>query len=87
MRAAFSIRFLLSAAWLVASLVATAQPEVPERSLQECIDLALAHDQRSRSADIDLRMAEARVDEQQANLLPKVRGVSYPTQTTATKFG
>lgn len=76
MRAAFSIRFLLSAAWLVASLVATAQPEVPERSLQECIDLALAHDQRSRSADIDLRMAEARVDEQQANLLPKVRGVA-----------
>ena len=57
MRAAFSIRFLLSAAWLVASLVATAQPEVPERSLQEGIDLALAHDQRSRSADIDLRMA------------------------------
>ena len=76
MRAAFSIRFLLSAAWLVASLVATAQPEVPERSLQECIDLAPAHDQRSRSADIDLRMAEARVDEQQANLLPKVRGVA-----------
>ena len=76
MRAAFSIRFLLSAAWLVARLVATAQPEVPERSLQECIDLALAHDQRSRSADIDLRMAEARVDEQQANLLPKVRGVA-----------
>lgn len=76
MRAAFSIRFLLSAAWLVASLVATAQPEVPERALQECIDLALAHDQRSRSADIDLRMAEARVDEQQANLLPKVRGVA-----------
>ena len=73
---ALSIRHLLNAAWLVASLVATAQPEVPERSLQECIDLALAHDQRSRSADIDLRMAEARVDEQQANLLPKVRGVA-----------
>lgn len=73
---ALSIRHLLNAAWLVASLVATAQPEVPVRSLQECIDLALAHDQRSRSADIDLRMAEARVDEQQANLLPKVRGVA-----------
>lgn len=73
---ALSIPHLLSAAWLVASLVVTAQPEVPVRSLQECIDLALAHDQRSRSADIDLRMAEARVDEQQANLLPKVRGVA-----------
>jgi outer membrane protein TolC len=76
MRMALSIPHLLSAAWLVASLVVTAQPEVPVRSLQECIDLALAHDQRSRSADIDLRMAEARVDEQQANLLPKVRGVA-----------
>ncbi|MBK6625998.1 MAG: TolC family protein [Flavobacteriales bacterium] len=76
MRMALSIRHLLSAAWLVASLVATAQPEVPVRSLQECIDLALARDQRSRAADIDLRVAEARVDEQQANLLPKVRGVA-----------
>lgn len=76
MRAALSIRFILSATWLAASLVATAQPDVPVRSLQECIDLALANDQRARSADIDLRMAEARVDEHQANLLPKLRGVA-----------
>lgn len=70
------IRSTLGLAMMVGSLLATAQPAAPVRSLQECIDLALAHDHRARAADIDLRMAEARVDEQQANLLPKVRGVA-----------
>ncbi len=76
MRPALAIRSLLSAALLAWSLVATAQQPSPERSLQECIDLALAHDRRVQAADVDLRMAQARVDEQQANLLPKVRAVA-----------
>lgn len=76
MRAALSIRPLLGAVLFAAPLLATAQPEVPVRSLQECIDLALANDRRVRTADIDVRMAEARADEQRANLLPKVRGVA-----------
>ena len=40
MRAALSIRPLLGAVLFAAPLLATAQPEVPVRSLQECIDLA-----------------------------------------------
>jgi len=76
MRPALAIRSLLSAALLAWSLVATAQQPSPERSLQDCIDLALAHDRRVQAADVDLRMAHARVDEQQANLLPKVRAVA-----------
>jgi OMF family outer membrane factor len=76
MRTVPYIRYTLSLAMMLGSLLATAQPAAPVRSLQECIDLALAHDHRARAADIDLRMAEARVDEQQANLLPKVRGVA-----------
>ncbi|HOP44586.1 MAG TPA: TolC family protein, partial [Flavobacteriales bacterium] len=60
---------------LVASpLLSTGQTAASVRSLEECIELALANDKRVLAADIDLRMAEARVDEQQANLLPKVRG-------------
>ncbi len=76
MRTVPYIRYTLGLAMMVRSLLATAQPVAPVRSLQECIDLALAHDHRARAADIDLRMAEVRVDEQQANLLPKVRGVA-----------
>lgn len=76
MRAALSIRPLLGAVLFAAPLLAAAQPEVPVRSLPECIDLALANDRRVRTADIDVRMAAARADEQRANLLPKVRGVA-----------
>ncbi|MBL7982624.1 MAG: TolC family protein [Flavobacteriales bacterium] len=76
MRTARSIRSLLSLALISGSLLANAQEAQPVRSLEECIDLALVHDQRARAADIDLRMAEARVDEHQANLLPKLRGVA-----------
>lgn len=76
MRTALSIRSLLSLALITGSLLANAQEAQPVRSLEECIELALANDRRAQAADIDLRMAEARVDEQQANLLPKVRGVA-----------
>lgn len=76
MHTATSIRSMLGLAMMVGSLLAAAQPTAPVRTLQECIDLALAHDHRARAADIDLRMAEVRVDEQQASLIPKVRGVA-----------
>ncbi|MCB0788463.1 MAG: TolC family protein [Flavobacteriales bacterium] len=76
MRAARSIRHLLHVVLVASPLLSTGQTAASVRSLEECIELALANDKRVLAADIDLRMAEARVDEQQANLLPKVRGVA-----------
>lgn len=76
MRRAFSIRALISAALVAWSVAAAAQQTTFVLSLQECIDSALANDRRIRTADIDLRMAQARVDEQQAGLLPKVRAMA-----------
>lgn len=47
-----------------------------ERTLQECIDLALANDRRIGMAEVDVRMVDVQSKEARAALMPKLRGAA-----------
>lgn len=69
-------RFTRTAAFGMLCTVGVGTLHAQERTLQECINEALANDRRVGMADMDERMADAQGQEARAALLPKVRGTS-----------